>query len=95
MFKNEAFVVVLSADGELLSIYAKFCCFRLACRLQIKLGRKTVPKFTTANRKATPAIMSQVSLNPFLSVRLPPRIGAIADPRLHAIFYNADALSAS
>jgi len=52
-------------------------------------------KFNKAKTRVSPAIMSDVDWKPYMSVNLPPITGAIADPRAKAMFWQADALSAS
>ena len=58
----------------------------LSVLLQIKLGKKTMLKFNAAKKKAMNEMKSQVFLNPYKSVNLPPRTGAIAEPKAKAMF---------
>lgn len=49
-------------------------------------GTNTTAKFIKAKNNVIAAMISEVPLNPYKSVNLPPITGAIADPNAYAIF---------
>jgi len=53
---------------------------------QIMFGTNTTAKFIKAKNNVIAAMISEVPLNPYKSVNLPPITGAIADPNAYAIF---------